>query len=410
MGSRGTGLLRVISPRGIQERARKLWASGRPLRAIVANVKDTPFFPYSVPFRRHTAREWLESFAELRSAVDALEAQSKAVTGAGYALVLRETSHQKLGRLRIPDTITFESIEDLAACADQSDSLHRFRSIARLIGEREPQLLAWVAERPLVALQSEPVLTRLLDTVAYLQAHPRPKRYARELGLPGVDSKFIEANRRVLCNWLDRLLPTEGVDAAVSGRAGHGFERRYGLCFDEPLIRFRWLDRSRAFGVISDVSVPLSQLAAYRPCCDCVLITDNKINFLTIPPRADALALFGSGYAIDLLRAIPWLADRSIFYWGDLDTHGFAMLSRMREVLPNTRSFLMNRETLLTHRELWTEELSATRVLRDLEGLDPDERALYDDLRRDRLGDRVRLEQERVRYPWVERAVSALRS
>lgn len=399
----------MISPKEIQERARKLWTSGRPLRATLPGTQDTPFFPCSVPFRRHTAQEWLESFAKLRSALAALQAQSKAVTGAGYTLVLRETSHQKLGRLRIPDAITFDSIEDLAACAGQTDSLRRFRHVARLITEREPRLLGWLADRPSVALECEPALTRLLDTAAHLQAHPRPKRYARELGIAGVDSKFIEANRRVLSEWLDRLLPAEAIDAAVSGLTDHGFERRYGLCFEEPQIRFRWLDLSRTFGGISDATVPLSQLAAYRPRCNLVLITENKINFLTIPPRTDTLALFGSGYAIDLLRAIPWLSDQSIYYWGDLDTHGFAILSRLREAFPNTRSFLMDRETLLMHREFWTEELSATRVLRELQGLDPDERALYDDLRHDRLGDRVRLEQERVKYPWVERAVSELR-
>ncbi len=40
--------------------------------------------------------------------------------------------------------------------------------------------------------------------------------------------------------------------------------------------------------------------------------------------------------------------------------------------------------------------------------LDPHEEALYDDLRNDRLGDRVRLEQERVKYQLVEEVVLAL--
>ena len=68
----------------------------------------------------------------------------------------------------------------------------------------------------------------------------------------------------------------------------------------------------------------------------------------------------------------------------------------------------MGRDTLMMHRELWTEELSGTRVLRDLPNLDPHEQALYDDLRDDRLGDRVRLEQERVKYQLVEEVVLAL--
>jgi len=79
-----------------------------------------------------------------------------------------------------------------------------------------------------------------------------------------------------------------------------------------------------------------------------------------------------------------------------------------RFVADQTRSFLMGRETLVTHRNLWTEELSGTRVLRDLPTLDPHEQALYDDLRNDRLGDRVRLEQERVKYQLVQKAVLAL--
>jgi len=48
-------------------------------------------------------------------------------------------------------------------------------------------------------------------------------------------------------------------------------------------------------------------------------------------------------------------------------------------------------------------------VLRDLPSLDPHEEALYDDLRNDRLGDRVRLEQERVKYQLVQKVVLSLR-
>ena len=214
----------------------------------------------------------------------------------------------------------------------------------------------------------------------------------------------------MLADCLDRLLPAEAIDRTVNGLGDHGFERRYGLRFEEPQVRFRWLDVSRAFGGLSDATVPLSQLAAYAPPCDQVLITENKINFLTLPQHADTLALFGGGYAIDLLRAIPWLSGPTPPLLGvTLTRMALRILSRLRNHFPNTRSFLMDRETLMIHRELWTEELSATRVLRDLEFLDPDEQALYDDLRYDRLGDRVRLEQERLSYPLVERAVSVLR-
>jgi hypothetical protein len=400
----------VISPQDIRNRARKLWASGQPLRAAVVDARSEsqPFFPIRVPFGKPTAQEWLDHFAELRAAVAALDAESKASLGAGYTVTFREVAHQKLGRLRIPERITFGSIEDLAACAGESDTLRRFLKFTETLQTREPRMTSWLAERPLVALASERQLPQLLDIAAHFQSNPRPNRFARELGISGVDSKFIEDNRTVLAEWLDRLLPGGAIDTGIRGLADHGFERRYGLRFEDPQIRFRWLDPSRAPAGISDATIPLPQLAAYAPACGHVIVTENKINFLTLPKSSNVLAIFGGGYAIDLLRALPWIANQPLHYWGDLDTHGFAILSRLRQFFPHTCSFLMDRDTLMMHRDLWTEELSGTRVLRDLPTLDPHEQALYDDLRNDRLGDRVRLEQERVKYQLVEQVVLAL--
>src|SRR5262249_37868351 len=101
-----------------------------------------------------------------------------------------------------------------------------------------------------------------------------------------------------------------------------------------------------------------------------------------------------------------WLGEREVYYWGDLDTHGFAMLDRLRVSFPATRSLLMNRATLLAHQPLWgTEE---AQHIAALGRLTPDEAALYADLRYDRLGRSVRLEQERISFGWLHRAPEAL--
>ncbi|MFC4313018.1 Wadjet anti-phage system protein JetD domain-containing protein [Steroidobacter flavus] len=430
----------MISPQDIRERARRLWSSGGPLRAALiaseaasggAGAMGPPpvktsreaavaedaeafapeagsFFPCPIPFRKPTAQEWLDRFASLREAVARLHAESKAVCGAGYAIRYREVAHQKLGRLTIPERIEFESIEDLAECANETEALHRFIEMARRVRTQAPRMLNWMAERPLAALASADLLPQLLGIAAYFQTHPRPNRFARELGIAGVDSKFMENHRAVVSMWLDCLLPAQAIDEAVRGLASHGFERRYGLRFEEPSIRVRWLDPARRLAGFSDVVVPVSELAAHAPECDRFIVTENKVNFLSLPASAHTLAIFGGGYGIELLRALPWLATRPLYYWGDIDTHGFGILSRLRQHVAHARSFLMDRETLMSHRELWTEELSVTRVVEDLAGLDPDERSLYDDLRHNRLGDRVRLEQERVSYPLVEQTIAVL--
>lgn len=54
----------------------------------------------------------------------------------------------------------------------------------------------------------------------------------------------------------------------------------------------------------------------------------------------------------------------------------------------------------------WGDE--ATPTGRELTRLRPEERALYDDLRDNRLGRHLRLEQERVGFDWVKDALAAL--
>jgi hypothetical protein len=92
-----------------------------------------------------------------------------------------------------------------------------------------------------------------------------------------------------------------------------------------------------------------------------------------------------------------------VTYAGDLDTHGFAILNTLRASVPQTRSLLMDRETLLAHRDRWGFESSPTRARLDY--LTRTEQALYTDLVEDVYAPSLRLEQERLDWEWVVRAV-----
>lgn len=107
-----------------------------------------------------------------------------------------------------------------------------------------------------------------------------------------------------------------------------------------------------------------------------------------------SLVIFGLGYGVDVLRAVTWLREKEIYYWGDLDTHGFAMLDQVRSFLPQTYSMLMEESTLLKHRDLWSVEDKP--FLGQLTRLTPDEHRLLHSLQSNTWGKGVRLEQERV--------------
>jgi hypothetical protein len=174
-----------------------------------------------------------------------------------------------------------------------------------------------------------------------------------------------------------------------------------------PHVRLRLLDPTLyvSVGGLSDHSAPADQFAALSLPVRHVFITENRTNGLAFPDCPASMVVFGLGYGLLRLAAVPWLQDANVHYWGDIDTHGFGMLNRLRATLPAARSFLMDRATLEAHRSLWGHEPREHRYMGDTSRLDAEERALVEDLQFDRLGERVRLEQERIGYGWLERAL-----
>jgi hypothetical protein len=225
--------------------------------------------------------------------------------------------------------------------------------------------------------------------------------------IPGVHSIFIEGHRSVLTELFDLVLPEEAVDREAGGVTG--FCRRYGFIDKPARVRFRILDDALAVfptGTDQDVVVTHDTFAGLDLPVDTVFITENEINFLAFPRAARNMVIFGAGYGFDMFAQALWLNDRRLFYWGDIDTHGFAILDQLRGSLPHVWSFLMDRDTLMAHRSLWGHE--PRQETRNLPRLHPEEQALFDDLRCNRLTDQLRFEQERVGFDWVKNRVADL--
>jgi hypothetical protein len=53
-------------------------------------------------------------------------------------------------------------------------------------------------------------------------------------------------------------------------------------------------------------------------------------------------------------------------YWGGIDTHGFAILDRLRASIPGAALLLMDENTLQAHRHVWGQEDGDKRHRADL--------------------------------------------
>jgi len=231
----------------------------------------------------------------------------------------------------------------------------------------------------------------LLDPTALREHYQRVASTARELLS---DFREVEQNFRSL----DRAARER---AALLGEpAGPaGFLSGLGLAAKPEMIRLRADPALSASLSLSDITAPVEDLRALEIRPRTAVIVENEITFLSVPVPTGGVVLWDKGFEVDRAGPLPWLRDAEVHHWGDLDTDGFAILNRLRAWLPRARSFLMDRETLVAHRDRWVTEGSPTRAHSDT--LTPAEADLYEDLVTDRLGQRVRLEQERIDWTWA---------
>ena len=385
------------SPDELVTQVRQCWISGR-LLASRLDIEGA-MFPLKLRLRKAGSRDLTDHFDAVRHWVAQLIEHSRDCRGFGYQIEWRTLEHRTRGSNRLPRAIVIPSAEDALSLIGKAAQARRFDQLSSQLLAEFPGLRDWLTRRPLEALKRADEWPRLLAILRYFRAHPRPGLYLRQLDIPGVDTKFIETRRGLLSELLDAVLPIEAIDPSASGAAG--FNRRYGLAHRPVMVRFRILDPALALKGLTDLAVPADEFAALELDVDQVFITENEVNGLAFPAHPRAIVVFGLGYGLDRLAGIDWLSRARCWYWGDIDTHGFAILNRLRAHLPEARSFLMDRATLDAHRELWGQEPEDRRFRGELSRLDAGEQDLYRALRDDVFAARLRLEQERIRFAWL---------
>lgn len=259
-----------------------------------------------------------------------------------------------------------------------------------------PRVLPWLERNPVRALQLAADWDRMLSAVRWIDEHQRSGLYVRQIDVPGVDTKFIENHGRVLTQLLDLQL-----DPFRINQAAPDFEGRYGFRRKPDYVRFRCASPDSAY---TEMTVRADELTAPPRGVTHAYILENEVTYLAFPVAAGTIVIFGHGYAVNVLAKLDWLADLNLTYWGDLDTHGFAILNRLRGRFPHVRSILMDRDTLLAHRSQWVTEKTPTKARLDL--LTPAEQDLYQDLINGTFGPAVRLEQERVNFASLDPLLS----
>ena len=377
-------------PKELKAQLVRLWERGELLRDVVT---DNARFPLRLTLKSPGSTDITDRFNEVRAWAAELAATNS------IRVEWQEVRHRVQGTQKLPASVWVETMENALSWLGKRREWECFSALVSATRQSHPALLPWLEKRPLQTLELSTEWPRLLTVVTWLVAHPRPGIYLRQVDLPGVHSKFIEAHRGVLAGLLDLALPVDAVDHSKNGVSQ--FSARYGFLEKPAHIRFRVLDptiRAIPGSVCPDVTLDADSFSRLALAVQRVFITENEINFLAFPPVCDAIVIFGAGYGWDALARSHWLNKCSIHYWGDIDTHGFGILNQLRGYFGHVDSFLMDRATLDAHTTVWGQEDKP--LLADLHRLTFDESNLYDYLRDNRIRAGLRLEQAHLGFHW----------
>jgi hypothetical protein len=378
------------TPADVVQKLRRRWKA-----ALTAHSEGRPWEPLAVGLRGPTAGELA---AELQRVQSWVKSWTRRPLG---RIEYRRVGGRLIGVNELPAKVWIDSYDQLWSALGTEKDVHRFDSLVAEARAAAPRLVDWMIGHPVRVLELEADWPSIVDTVQWIDAHADGSHYIRQVDVPGVDTKFIDRHRMVLAALLDHQLDERRIDQA---RPRADFAGRFGFLRRPGYVRVRSLSPGGTlFTGFGELTFRVDELAVRPLPHATVYVIENETTFLAFPPAEDAIAIFGGGYAASVLEGLRWLADRDLVYWGDIDTHGFAILDRVRRSFPEARSMLMDRTTLLAHENHWVTE-DAKHVAR-LPDLRPAEAELYHDLVEDALGPSVRLEQERVSYSAIQRAI-----
>jgi hypothetical protein len=377
----------------------KAFAAGEPWVAVVVPVRAPQNKDYKASF--NAVLDWEAAFR--KASVDRTCRER-------FSVDLRTLRGANLGANDVPCKVRVETFEQLCDLLGTHKAVAELQRLLALTEEELPGLTAWARTHPFRVLEFAQVWPQLLATVNWVVRCDPTWLYLRHIDVAGVDTKFVAEHEAILRELLTVVLPAERVDATETD-----FARRFGFLRRPRYTRVRFLDANSAVtptgfpAGVSELQFRTEELACTPLDVTTVFVVENETCYLAFPTVPNSVVIFGGGYAVAAVTALPWLTDTEVVYWGDVDTHGFAILDQLRRAVPATTSILMDETTLRAHHSQYVTESAPTRD--PLTHLNAAEREVYGGLIEDRYGSAVRLEQERIRFsaltaalePWTAR-------
>ena len=336
---------------------------------------------------------------ELYPALRRLLEGAKSKKGFGYTVTLKTVQTRHAGEISMPDDIFFENVEDYLKFIDKEKEFLAFRKVAMQTQKQLPQLLPWMQEQPLKVIKYLTKWSDVLKVGVYFLKHPQPNLYARQLPID-IPATFIEKHQSILGELLEVLLPSTHIRTKAQS-----FHDKFHLKNDLPLIRVRALAENVFLDLpIQDVSLRIEDWAQIKVAVDTVFITTDKLNFLRFPPHPNSCIIWGNPTTLQHVEMLSFLADKQLYFWGDINTNTFQQLILLRQNFPKIQLFLVNSITYKTFQAFATTSKKEQTVLTNI--LMPEEQEFFLFLKD--LAEKNVIEQQHITQNYLQKELNNL--
>jgi hypothetical protein len=394
----------MVSPEEIKTKAaRKYKDFLRYEIGLLLGESEESFFPLAI---RADTGNVNDDLLQRQKDLQSLIAKSKNKTGSGYTLELEMVQSRKNGEQTSISRIIFETKDDFLSFINEKSSYKRFLNALEQIKENKilsnDKLCEW-SKSHLNDLLSEPENSHYWFDIClcaeWLNKNQDSKLYIREIPLP-VHTKFIEQNSKLIQSL------TEKSDSILS------FEETFGLKTKPCSVRFRSLSEriTLPFSMtnLSECQIPIKDFESldkdFSNQIRNVFIVENEMVYLTFPKTLDSICVWGHGYTVNSLNNVEWFNSKKLYYFGDLDEHGFDIISSYRRFYPDIQSFCMDDKTWNKYQEYAVDgkKLDGNKIP---ENLTDAEKSVFCTLRNSK---KDRIEQERISVEYIKEVVTHL--
>jgi len=374
---------------------RKYQNNHREWLKISVSDNDPQAWPLEINLGIPPERDALQQQEGVRAWISAW----KSWQGSGNIIWL-ERRWRSLGVQTVPQKLILNGPSDAVSWIGEAEAWSHATERYKTLVQRWPVLIDILPRYFNVLANSDDVnFLRITEMLSWICANPGSDLYPRQIPVAGVDSKWLESHKGLVCELV----------STIQGTDERNFFKVCGLKPPPQLIRMRIIDpeiRSR-FSGLCDISAPWEEAANLDIKPTHVFIVENLQTGLAFEDLAGSVVIMALGYGVDVLGRIPWLHHARCIYWGDIDTHGFAILNRVRTYLPSLETTLMDKPTLFAHQDLWVQEKEQS-TSSELPLLTNEEQELFLSLKNNVWGQQVRLEQERISWDAAWKAIQTI--